>query len=210
MPIAAIRNWVAGSDILRRVAGPIRDRFFYDGQPECEQDASQLPRRRHEPSDRRDVRRRTGPRTDFRGHRRSAVADNRPLLVEQGNRGPRREIRHFFRKHQAVFPRHDVTFLCNTPGEHRLLQRLGLPAVYCNQKLSAGRIPIPHCPRRREGIRRRLQRQAGGGQAALLTEGSLPNRPDRGVDSGRPGREARLPRIRQAHAARRRRVELPG
>jgi glycosyltransferase involved in cell wall biosynthesis len=44
-----------------------------------------------------------------------------------------KEVRHFYTRHRTKFPRHDVTFVCNTPGEHELLKRLHVPSVYCNQ-----------------------------------------------------------------------------
>lgn len=133
MPIAAIRNWVAGSEILRRVIGPVRDRFFYKT---ASPNANKTHRNYHVIAKNPLVIVTSEGVQDLELIS-EVIGDRRAWIMvlfwwSKETAACAREVRHFYRKHQARFPRHDVTFLCNTPGEHRLLQRLGLPAVYCN------------------------------------------------------------------------------
>ena len=134
MPIAAVRNWVARRDALRRVVEPVWDCFFYKT---ASPNASKTHRNYHVVA--------TNPLIVVTSEgvqdlelMSEVIGDRRASLIvlfwwSKETAARAREVRYFHRKHQGRFSHHVVTYLCNTPLENRFLQRLGLPTVYCNQ-----------------------------------------------------------------------------
>jgi len=60
-----------------------------------------------------------------------------------------------YRRHRALQPQHDVTFMCNTREEASLFERHGIPSVYCNQNALLDEQlyhPVPDDPKEYDAI----------------------------------------------------------
>ena len=129
-----IADALTGSGPLRRMAVAVKERFFY-------RMSAPNPRKTHRnlyvvsttplivvtSEGAQDLEILSEAIGDVRAHIVVAFWWSKETLARAG------EVHHFYTGHRARYPLHEVTFMCNTPGEHALLERLGVPAVYCNQ-----------------------------------------------------------------------------
>ena len=72
-------------------------------------------------------------------------------------------IRQSFLGHAARYPNHLIRYICNTPGEARLLEECGQPATFLNQNFTVSD-RILAASRRQHRIRRDLKCPVRAGQ----------------------------------------------